>query len=136
MSIAHDEIAHLFIAFHQAMAGYLQQRRVGIECNDMTYRLSADQRESFLRLLDSRFALSPVTRHLFSRRFVPAPNAPASGGGGATLPVTNNSWPDEENGFLYSVAEEMLTQGFCPDKVRPNDAVAEREGFEPTVQFT
>jgi hypothetical protein len=47
------------------------------------------------------------------------------------LPVTNNSWPDEENGFLYSVAQEMLTQGFCPDKVRPNDAVAERESVNP-----
>ena len=126
----------------------------------MTYRLSADLRESFLRLPDSRFELSPVTRHLFSnrpkkfvrlgvlsgasparkpflptidakcvgytfhfrnsnvedrvqgsRRSVPAPNAPASGGGGGTLPGPNNSWPDEKNGFLYSVAQEMLTQG-------------------------
>jgi hypothetical protein len=47
LSIAHDEIALPFIAFHQAMAGYLRQLRVGIECNDMTYRLSADPRENF-----------------------------------------------------------------------------------------
>lgn len=43
--------------------------------------------------------------------------APASGSGGATLPGTNNSWPDEKNGFLYSVAQEMLTQGFEPDEI-------------------
>jgi hypothetical protein len=46
VSIAHDEIAVLCSAFRQAMAGYLQQRRVGIECNDMTYGLSTDVRES------------------------------------------------------------------------------------------
>jgi hypothetical protein len=48
----------------------------------------------------------------------------------------HNSWPDEENGFLYSVAQEMLTRGFCPDKVRPNDAAAEREtSILPDTQY-
>ena len=31
---------------------------------------------------------------------------------GGPVPGTNNIWPDEKNGFLYSVAQEMLTQGF------------------------
>lgn len=43
--------------------------------------------------------------------------APASGGGGGTLPGTNNTWPDEKNGFLYSVVQEMLTQGFEPGEI-------------------
>ena len=46
-SIAHDEIALPFIAFHQAMAGYRQQGRIGIDCNDMTYGLSADLPPNF-----------------------------------------------------------------------------------------
>ena len=41
----------------------------------------------------------------------------ALGGGGGPVPGTNNSWPDEKNGFLYSVAQEMLTQGFEPDEI-------------------
>ena len=41
----------------------------------------------------------------------------AFGRGGGPVPGTNNSWPDEQNGFLYSVAQEMLTQGFEPDDI-------------------
>jgi membrane dipeptidase len=41
----------------------------------------------------------------------------AFGRGGGPVPGTNNSWPDETNGFLYSVAQEMLTQGFEPDEI-------------------
>nr|WP_256466589.1 membrane dipeptidase [Bradyrhizobium sp. 23] len=37
--------------------------------------------------------------------------------GGGPVPGTNNIWPDEKNGFLYSVAQEMLTQGFQPDEI-------------------
>nr|WP_276575378.1 membrane dipeptidase [Bradyrhizobium sp. Oc8] len=37
--------------------------------------------------------------------------------GGGPVPGTNNIWPDEMNGFLYSVAQEMLTQGFQPDEI-------------------
>jgi len=36
---------------------------------------------------------------------------------GGALPATNNSWPDEKNEFLYSVAQEMLSQGFEPDEI-------------------
>jgi membrane dipeptidase len=41
----------------------------------------------------------------------------ALGRGEGRVPGTNNSWPDEKNGFLYSVAQEMLTQGFEPDEI-------------------
>jgi len=38
-------------------------------------------------------------------------------GVGGPVPGTNNIWPDEKNRFLYSVAQEMLTQGFQPDEI-------------------
>jgi len=38
-------------------------------------------------------------------------------GSGGPVPGTNNIWPDEKNGFLYSVVQEMLTQGFEPDEI-------------------
>jgi membrane dipeptidase len=41
----------------------------------------------------------------------------APSGAGGPVPGTNNIWPDEKNGFLYSVAQEMLTQGFEPDEI-------------------
>jgi membrane dipeptidase len=41
----------------------------------------------------------------------------AYGVGGGPVPSTNNIWPDEKNGFLYSVAQEMLRQGFEPDEI-------------------
>lgn len=41
----------------------------------------------------------------------------ALGRGGGPVPGTNSSWPDEQNGFLYSVVQEMLTQGFEPDEI-------------------
>lgn len=37
--------------------------------------------------------------------------------GGGAVGSTNNIWPDEKNGFLYSVVQEMLTQGFRPDEI-------------------
>ena len=36
---------------------------------------------------------------------------------GGPVPGTNNIWPDEKTGFLNSVAQEMLTQGFEPDEI-------------------
>jgi membrane dipeptidase len=38
-------------------------------------------------------------------------------GDGVPVPGTNNIWPDEKNGFLYSVVQEMLTQGVNPDEI-------------------
>jgi membrane dipeptidase len=38
-------------------------------------------------------------------------------GVGGPVPGTNNIWPDEKSGFLYSVVQEMLTQGFVPDEI-------------------
>jgi membrane dipeptidase len=37
--------------------------------------------------------------------------------GGGPVPGTNNIWPDARNGFLYSVVQEMLTQGFQPAEI-------------------
>jgi membrane dipeptidase len=37
--------------------------------------------------------------------------------GGGRVPNTNNIWPDQKHGFLYSVVQEMLTQGFAPDEI-------------------
>lgn len=36
---------------------------------------------------------------------------------GGAVGNTNQSWPDEQNGFLYSVVREMLTQGFKPEEI-------------------
>jgi membrane dipeptidase len=36
---------------------------------------------------------------------------------GAALPYTNGIWMDQEAGFFYSVASEMLKQGFSPDEI-------------------
>jgi membrane dipeptidase len=33
------------------------------------------------------------------------------------LPYTNKIWPDENGGFFYAVAGEMLKQGFTPDEI-------------------
>jgi len=33
------------------------------------------------------------------------------------LPYTNQIWPDENGGFFYAVAGEMLKQGFTPDEI-------------------
>jgi membrane dipeptidase len=33
------------------------------------------------------------------------------------LPYTNQVWPDENGGFFYAVAGEMLKQGFTPDEI-------------------
>jgi membrane dipeptidase len=33
------------------------------------------------------------------------------------LPYTNKIWPDENSGFFYAVAGEMLKQGFTPDEI-------------------
>jgi membrane dipeptidase len=33
------------------------------------------------------------------------------------LPYTNKIWPDENGGFFYAVAGEMLKQGFAPDEI-------------------
>lgn len=33
------------------------------------------------------------------------------------LPYTNKIWPDEDGGFFYAVAGEMLKQGFTPDEI-------------------
>ena len=41
----------------------------------------------------------------------------ALSGTGGPVPGTNNIWSDEKTGFLYSVAQEMLTQGFEPDEI-------------------
>lgn len=38
-------------------------------------------------------------------------------GVGGPVPGTNNIWPDQKSGFLYSVVQEMLTQGFEPDEI-------------------
>jgi membrane dipeptidase len=48
----------------------------------------------------------------------PAPvNTTATNTPGAPPAGTNNSWPDEKNGFLYSVTQEMLAQGFTPAEI-------------------
>jgi membrane dipeptidase len=33
------------------------------------------------------------------------------------LPYTNKIWPDQNGGFFYAVAGEMLKQGFTPDEI-------------------
>lgn len=33
------------------------------------------------------------------------------------LPYSNKIWPDEKGGFFYTVAGEMLKQGFTPDEI-------------------
>ena len=40
----------------------------------------------------------------------PPPNA-------AGLTLTNKTWPDQTSGFVYSLAQEMLNQGFRPDEI-------------------
>lgn len=40
----------------------------------------------------------------------PPPNA-------AGLTLTNKTWPDQTGGFVYSLAQEMLNQGFRPDEI-------------------
>ncbi|MBI5278261.1 MAG: membrane dipeptidase [Burkholderiales bacterium] len=35
----------------------------------------------------------------------------------AGLTLTNKTWPDQTSGFVYSLAQEMLNQGFRPDEI-------------------
>jgi membrane dipeptidase len=35
----------------------------------------------------------------------------------ADLTLTNKTWPDQTSGFVYSLAQEMLNQGFRPDEI-------------------
>jgi membrane dipeptidase len=38
--------------------------------------------------------------------------------GSMILPYTNGIWMDQQSGFFYAVAGEMLKQGFTPDEIR------------------